>query len=117
MSPLLKNGISCTDFNSIGLPHYLLDFDDNGIYKDDSTYSIDFNLMAKHLLELNTQAQKNGLKIEKVILKIALKDNLFATEYGQKLKASGVYFATNLSELIDNLHDDHYHVDFAIIPY
>ncbi|WP_341905848.1 hypothetical protein [Fluviicola taffensis] len=115
MSPLLKNGSSSMDFNTIGLPHYLMDFDENGVYTEDTTYSIDFNLLAKHLLELNTQAKKNGLKIEKVILKIALKDNLFATEYGKKLKASGIYFATKLSDLIDSLHDDHYHVDFTFV--
>ena len=112
MSPLLKNGIPTTDFNTIGIPHYLMDFDENGIYTEDSIYSIDFNLIARHILLLNEEAKKNGLKIEKVILKIALKDNLFATEYGKKLKVSGIYFATNLSELIDSLHDDHYHVDF-----
>ncbi|MDF3026728.1 MAG: hypothetical protein K0S23_1035 [Fluviicola sp.] len=115
MSPLLKNGVSSTDFNTIGLPHYLMDFDENGIYTEDRNYSIDFNLMAQHLLELDKQAKKNGLKIEKVILKIALKDELFASEYGKQLKARGIYFATNLSELIDSLHDDHYHVDFGII--
>lgn len=115
MSPLLKNGVSTTDFNTIGLPHYLMDFDDNGIYTEDSAYSIDFNLVARHILALNDEAKKKGLKIEKVILKIGLKDNLFATEYGKKLKASGIYFATNLSELIDSLHDDHYHVDFTIV--
>ncbi len=114
MSPLLKNGVSTTDFNAFGLPHYLMDFDENGVYTEDPNYRIDFNLMARHLLELNEQAHKNGLKIEKVILKIALKDELFATEYGQKLKKSGIYFATKLSELIDSLHDDHYHVDFGI---
>lgn len=115
MSPLLKNGVSSTDFNTIGLPHYLMDFDENGVYTEDSSYSIDFNLMAQHLLLLNEEAKKQGLKIEKVILKIALKDNLFATEYGRKLKSSGIYFATNLSDLIDSLHDDHYHVDFGLI--
>nr|WP_294858625.1 hypothetical protein [uncultured Fluviicola sp.] len=115
MSPLLKDGTSCTDFNTVGLPHYLMDFDDNGIYTEDSASPIDFNLIARHLLELNTQAKQNGLKIEKVILKIALKDNLFATEYGKKLKNSGIYFAVNLSDLIDSLHDDHYHVDFSIL--
>ncbi len=114
MSPLLKNGISTTDFNAFGLPHYLMDFDENGVYTEDPNYRIDFNLMARHLLELNEQARKNGLKIEKVILKIALKDELFATEYGRKLKSSGIYFATKLSVLIDSLHDDHYHVDFGI---
>lgn len=115
MSPLLKNGISCTDFNRMGLPHYLMDFDENGIYTEDSSYSIDFNRMAQHLLVLHEEAKKQGLQIEKVILKIGLKDNLFATEYGKKLRTSGIYFATNLSELIDSLHDDHYHVDFKIL--
>jgi penicillin-insensitive murein DD-endopeptidase len=115
MSPLLKNGSPNTDFNTTGLPHYLMDFDENGIYTEDSSYAIDFDLMAKHILELDAQAKKNGLKIEKVILKIALKDNLFATGSGKKLKTSGIYFATKLSELIDSLHDDHYHVDFGIV--
>ena len=115
MSPLLKNGISCTDFNRMGLPHYLMDFDENGIYTEDSSYSIDFNRMAQHLLVLHEAAKKQGLQIEKVILKIGLKDNLFATEYGKKLRTSGIYFATSLSELIDSLHDDHYHVDFKIL--
>lgn len=114
MSPMLKNGVSTTDFNTLGLPHYLMDFNDSGVYTEDSTYSINFNLLAQHLLILNEEAKKHGLKIEKVILKIALKDELFATEYGQKLKNSGIYFATKLSELIDSLHDDHYHVDFTI---
>ncbi len=114
MSPLLKNGVSTSDFNTIGLPHYLMEFDENGIYTEDTNYSIDFNLVARHILMLDEEAKKNGLKIEKVILKIALKDDLFATEYGKKLKASGIYFATNLSELIDSLHDDHYHVDFGL---
>jgi penicillin-insensitive murein endopeptidase len=115
MSPLLKNGIPTADFNTIGLPHYLMDFDENGTYTEDPTYSIHFNLIAQHILELDKQAKKNGLRIEKVILKIALKDNLFATEYGKKLKATGIYFATHLSDLIDGLHDDHYHVDFRIV--
>ncbi|MNJ90727.1 hypothetical protein D3C87_83640 [compost metagenome] len=115
MSPLLKNGISNTDFNTTGLPHYLMDFDENGIYTEDPAYSIDFNLVAQHILTLNEEAKKQGLKIEKVILKIGLKDNLFATEYGKKLQTSGIYFATTLSDLIDSLHDDHYHVDFSIL--
>lgn len=115
MSPLLKNGVSSMDFNTIGFPHYLMDFDENGVYTEDSCYTIDFNRIAQHLLELDKQAKKNGLKIEKVILKIALKDNLFATEYGKQLKASGIYFTSNLSDLIDSLHDDHYHVDFSIM--
>lgn len=115
MSPMLKNGKSTTDFNALGLPHYLMDFNENGVYTENSTYSINFNLIAHHLLVLNEEAKKHGLKIGKVIFKIALKDELFASEYGRKLKNSGIYFATRLSPLIDSLHDDHYHVDFEVL--
>lgn len=115
MSPLLKNGAPNTDFNTTGLPHYLMDFDENGVYTENPAYAIDFNLVAQHILTLNEEAKKQGLKIDKVILKIDLKDNLFATEYGKKLQTSGIYFATKLSDLIDSLHDDHYHVDFGLL--
>ena len=114
MMPLLKNGQSSTELNNLGANHYLMDFNDDGIYDENADFSIDFNTMALHLLVLQEMAKKNHLAIDKVILKISLKDNLFATPNGKKLKESGIYFATNLSPLIDNLHDDHYHVDFAL---
>lgn len=114
MMPLLKNGIANTELNNLGAQHYLMNFSDDGIYEDNSEFSIDFNTMALHLLILQEMARKNHLVIDKVILKIALKDNLFATPNGKKLKESGIYFATKLSPLIDNLHDDHYHVDFKV---
>ena len=115
MSPLLKNGKSTTALNQLGADHYFMNFDNNGNYQTDKTYSIDFDAIAQHLLVLNASAHKNGLKIEKVILKIELKDELFASKYGKKLKQSGIYFANSLSHLINELHDDHYHVDFKPI--
>jgi penicillin-insensitive murein DD-endopeptidase len=115
MSPILKNGVPTTDLNDLGANHYFMDFDKNGVYKTDRSYSIDFNTIAQHLLVLNRSAAKFGLQIEKVILKIELKDELFATEYGKELKKTGIYFATSLSRLINELHDDHYHVDFKPI--
>jgi len=115
MSPMLKNGIATTDLNNLGADHYFMDFDKNGVYKPDGSYTIDFNTIAQHLLALNRSAAKFGLRIEKVILKIELKDDLFATKYGKELKKSGIYFATSLSHLINELHDDHYHVDFKPI--
>lgn len=112
MSPLKKNGQPFTDLDFMGAPHYLMDFDANGIYEDDPEVSIDFELMAQHLLVLIEEAKKQGLKIEKIIWKTELRDELFATPSGKKLKATGVYVTPKLTPLINALHDDHYHVDF-----
>ena len=112
MSPLCRNGKQCLDYDFQGAPHYLMAFDADGNYSADKTVSIDFETMAVHLLTLAEEAKKSGLAIEKVILKLDLKDNLFATPSGKKLRASGIYFATNLTPLVNALHDDHYHVDF-----
>lgn len=114
MTPLLKNGVPTRDFEWEGATHYFMDFDNQGHYVEDTSYSIHFNRLAQHLFELNAAAKRNGLQIDKVILKTALKEALFATEYGKKLEAEGIYFATKLTPLINNLHDDHYHVDFKI---
>ena len=70
--------------------------------------------MAIHILALEKNARKNGLKIKKVIFNIGLKDKLFKSENGKLLKASGIYFAQNLTPTLNKLHDDHYHVDFEV---
>ncbi|MCC6703144.1 MAG: penicillin-insensitive murein endopeptidase [Fluviicola sp.] len=114
MTPLLKNEVPTNALDNLGASHYLMQFDKNGNYTSDPSYRIDFDKMALHLLALNEAATANGLKIEKVILKLELKDELFATPNGKKLRETGIYFATNLTPLINNLHDDHYHVDFKI---
>lgn len=115
MSPLLKNEVPSSELDNTGVNHYLMEFDNNGVFKEDSEFAIDFNTMALHLLILQQKARKNGLKIDKVILKVELKDNLFATAYGRRLQQSGIYFATSLSPMINKLHDDHYHVDFKLL--
>jgi penicillin-insensitive murein endopeptidase len=112
MVPILKNGKPNNDLNDLGVDHYFMQFDDDGVYQKDPAYRIDFNTIALHLFILQDYAEANNLKIDKVLMKIALKDNLFATPNGKKLRNSGMYFATKLTPLIDNLHDDHYHVDF-----
>lgn len=114
MTPLLKNKQPTNDLDNLGASHYLMQFDKNGVYTSNPSYRIDFDKMALHLLTLNEAATANGLKIEKVIFKLDLKDELFATPNGKKLSETGIYFATNLTPLINNLHDDHYHVDFKI---
>jgi penicillin-insensitive murein endopeptidase len=115
MMPLLKDGKPYSGLDTLGVNHYLLGFDTDGIYLDDESISIDFNLVAQHILELQAEAQLNGLSIKKVIINTNLKDELFATPNGKKLKSSGIYVVQNLSTLINSLHDDHYHIDFEVL--
>lgn len=114
MSPLLKNGKPYTELDYLGGKHYLMNFDSDGRYEEDQTVSIDFELMAQHLLTLIAEAAKNGLTVKKIIWKMELQDELFATPSGKKLQQSGVYVTKNLSPLINSVHDDHYHVDFGV---
>lgn len=102
-------------YNGLGLFRYLLNFDATGKSTLNSAVTIDFEVLATHLLLLEKHARKNGLIISKIILKIELKDELFATESGKKLKASGIYFAQNLTPVLNEAHDDHYHVDFKLL--
>lgn len=115
MVPLLQDNKPYYGLDYLGGEHYLLDFTKDGQYDEDKSITIDFDLIAQHILELDKQARLNGLKISKVIFKIDIKDNLFNTEYGKKLKTSGIYFAQSLTPLINALHDDHYHIDFEIL--
>ena len=114
MTPLVKDGKSYYDLDTLGADHYFLDFDDNGKYIDDPSISIDFNLVAQHILLLDYVANKFNAKIEKVIIKIELKDDLFATEFGKILKKKDVYVVKKLSPIVNMLHDDHYHIDFKL---
>lgn len=115
MMPLVKNQVPFYGFDSIGQSHYLLDFNDQGQYKADTSVSTDFELAARHILLLHEEAKKQGLKVSKIIIKIELKDDLFKGEQGQKLKASGIYIVQNLTPLVNSVHDDHYHIDFDMI--
>lgn len=115
MTPLLKEGKPYYALDSLGAEHYLLEFDAEGKNSENKSIQIDFETVAHHLWILEQEARKNGLKISKVIWKLELKDELFATEYGKKLKSQNIYFAQNLTPIINSLHDDHYHVDFESV--
>lgn len=112
MMPKLRNGVACYDLDSLGADHYWLDFDDNGRLKKDTSIQIDFNLIAQHILILNKNALKKGYSIGKVIIKIEYKEELFASYYGKQLKSSGIYVVKQLTPLINQIHDDHFHIDF-----
>ena len=107
-------GIQTRWLDHIGLSHYLLAFDDNGVSTLSENTQIDFETMGRHILALDKAAKKNGLRIRKIILKIALKDDLYATESGKEIKKRGIYIVQGLSHIVDILHDDHYHIDFMV---
>jgi penicillin-insensitive murein endopeptidase len=115
MMPKIKSGLPDYTLDNQGGLHYLLEFDTEGKFVEDESISLDFNTIALHILTLEKQAKMHGLHIEKVIINTHLKDELFASEYGKKLKNSGIYIVQNLSKVINDVHDDHFHVDFKLI--
>jgi penicillin-insensitive murein endopeptidase len=114
MTPLMKNSKPYYKLDSLGASHYLLEFNNNGEYVKDTSVRIDFDMVALHILTLNKTAQEQGLSISKVIFKTELKEELYSSKYGAELKNSGIYITKNLQPIINELHDDHYHVDFKI---
>ncbi len=113
MSPKINSDSEQTTlFDWMGLSHYLLEFDSTGKLNINKGTKIDFETMAKHILSLDEAAKKHGLRIRKVILKISLKDNLYATQSGKEIKKRGIYIVRHLTDIVDKLHDDHYHIDF-----
>lgn len=112
MYPKLKNNVPYRGLDTIGFMHYLLDFDDEGIFHDDASICIDFPTTAHHIYLLSEEAENLNYKIDKVIVYTAYLDKLLNTPYGKLLKRKGIYFAQKLSPKINSLHDDHFHVDF-----
>lgn len=112
MMPKLKDGKPYYGLDSIGVGHYWLSFNNEGIYSKDSSISIDFEKIAHHILILKAEGKKQGLRISKVIIKVEFKDELFEGYFGQLLKNSGIYIVKSLTPTINDLHDDHYHIDF-----
>jgi penicillin-insensitive murein endopeptidase len=113
MMPLIKDHKPYYKLDETGVNHYWLTFDDTGKYSEDKSVEIDFEAVAQHILILNDAANKRGWKVKKVIIKIELKDELYATPSGKKLKAKGIYVVQGLSKMVNALHDEHFHIDFA----
>ena len=76
MMPLTQKKQPYYSLDQTGFAHYLLSFDDNGKYSLDSSVSIDFDVVATHILTLEKNARQFGYKIKKVIIKLELKDEL-----------------------------------------
>lgn len=114
-TPLMKKGKPHHNDRHRGLMHYAMRFDEHGVLKRNKNIRIDFETMGEHLLALEKAARKEGMYIKKVIFKIDLKDDFFKSKAGRKVKKKGIYFAKKLPKNVDNVHDDHYHVDFAFL--
>jgi len=91
-------------FNKFG---YAIEFDIRGNYKG---FSIDCDAMADHLFALEKAADKNGIKIRKVIFDNDLQKLLFKTSKSKELQ-SLISFSTKKPWV---RHDEHYHVDFLV---
>lgn len=91
-------------FNKYG---YSIEFDSEGRYKE---YSIDFEAMAAHLLALKDSAEKNHIKIWRIIFDNDLQKLLLQTSKGKQLQSS-LAFSTKKAWV---RHDEHYHVDFIV---
>jgi len=112
MLPKMKEGKVDYSLDQKGISHYFLNTNNNGVYDDSDGVKINFESTAKEILALNEAANSNGWKIKKVILKIELLDDLFKTPSGKKLKQLKIYFAKSLSKKVNEVHDDHFHIDF-----
>lgn len=110
MLPKKRQDAPFTWLDGLGIWHYLLAADDRGRYF--SGIEIDFETVGRHILALDDAARNSGLRIKKVILQVNLKDEFYATPSGKQVRQRGIYLVKSLPKLIDELHDDHYHVDF-----
>lgn len=115
MMPKLQNGVPNYQLDTLGKDHYFLEFNNSGEYVKDTSIKVDFDLIAQHILILNDAAKKQGYSIDKVIIKMEYKDELFNTPHGKILAKSGIYITKNLTPIVNSIHDDHFHVDFKPI--
>ena len=113
MALKLKNGKPYTGLDNLGPAHYALEFDQHGQWLKKNEVKIDFEAMAQHIQSLEQACKKHQMRISKIILKINLKDDLFATSTGKKLQH--LPFISWLPYVIDKQHDDHYHIDFEVL--
>ncbi|NRA13654.1 MAG: penicillin-insensitive murein endopeptidase, partial [Crocinitomicaceae bacterium] len=79
MMPLMKDGKPYYDLDDLGAMHYLLEFNKEGQYINDTTISIDFQMAAEEINMMRNEASALGLNMTKVIFNTDLRDELFDT--------------------------------------
>jgi penicillin-insensitive murein DD-endopeptidase len=91
-------------FNKLG---YDIEFVGSGQYNE---LTIDYAAMAQHLLALQQAADKNGVKIWRVIFDNAFQKELFNIPEAALLR-NRMTFSTKTPWV---RHDEHYHIDFTV---
>lgn len=86
---------------------YNIEFDERGKY---GKFSIDYEALAAHIVELHKEAKSQGYDLWRVIFDPKLQPNLFNTQYSIYLKKH-INFSKKRSWV---RHDEHYHVDFEV---
>ena len=114
MVPKINGNNTDVWMDHIGLFHYLLKFDEKGRSNLNDRIQIDFETMAQHLLAIEDACRRNNIRIRKVLFHTDLHDELFGTPSGKLLRQRDIHFITRLSDFVNSLHDDHYHIDFEI---
>jgi penicillin-insensitive murein endopeptidase len=105
LTPFLKNGIPSHRHGVQNVWGYAIELDQEG---RDGEYEIDYATMVKHLLALKESADKNGVRISKIIFDPVLQPRLFSSSGGEQLRQLPF-----TSRRVAIRHDDHYHVDFS----
>ncbi|MBX2877363.1 MAG: penicillin-insensitive murein endopeptidase [Saprospiraceae bacterium] len=108
MTPLLKKDRPYQRHHLFNLWGYAHEFDDKG---KKGNLEVDYETMAIHLLAVKRAAKANGLRIQKVIFDPVLRPKLLATSMGKELRS--LPFTKNRVII---RHDDHYHIDFKVLP-
>lgn len=86
---------------------YSVEFDKKGKFKN---YSIDYESLAAHIVQLHKTAIKNGANLWRVIFDPKLQPFLLKTKYGAYIK-NNIKLSRKRSWV---RHDEHYHVDFLM---
>ncbi len=115
MVPVMTGDESGSWINRLGLLHYLLKFNENGQFSLGHKTVIDFETMARHIIAIDDAAKEHGLRIRKILFNEYMHYELFATPSGKILAERNLNFIPHLNNLINMVHDDHYHIDFEFV--
>ncbi|HZV71176.1 MAG TPA: hypothetical protein VFG10_16595 [Saprospiraceae bacterium] len=116
MVPVIRGDESGNWIDRLGMLHYLIKFNEQGQFSLGHKTVIDFETIARHILAIDDAAQQHGLRIRKILFNTNLHDELFSTPSGKILAERHLRFIPHLSDLINMVHDDHYHIDFEFNP-
>lgn len=115
MVPLVKKGIPLKHYYRTGLLRTFIRFDKSGRSKFNKDINVDFENMARYIINLDNAAHIYGLRIRKIIFNRFLLDELYSCLSGAELKARDIYFAKYLSEKVNRKYDDLFYVEFTEI--